>query len=157
MLIVEAIHARIEIGNGTWIINLMRILCIYNVWLGNRTLILLLAFIFMILFLRVLIVSCIFCGRFSMQLILIIFMVLIYLLMVLKFVRVRWLSGPFEIKGIGMALCSLSELYQLFVIASFIMCRHLVVWFFLLLIHVRPFGTYMSHNIVWRPFRVKFF
>ena len=157
MLIVEASHTRIKISNGTWIINLMRILFIYNVWLGNRTLILLLALILMILSLRALIVSCIFCGRFSMQLIRIIFMVLIYLLMVLKFVRVRWLSRPFEIKGIGMALCSLSKLYQLFVIARLIMCRHLVIWFFLFLIHVRPFGTHMPHNIVWWPFRVEFF
>ena len=135
----------------------MRILCIYNVWYRNRTLILLLALILTILFLRALIVCCIFCGRFSMQLILIIFMVLIYLLMVLKFVRVRWLSGPFEIKCIGMALSSLSKLYQLFVIARFIMSRHLVIWFFLLLIHVRPLGTYMAHDIVWGPFRVEFF
>jgi hypothetical protein len=157
MLIVEASHARIKISNGTWIINLMRILCIYNVWLCNRTLILLLALILMILFLWGLIVCCIFCGRFSMQLILIIFMMLIYLLMVLKIVRVRWLSRPFEIEVIGMALCGLSKLYKLFVIARFIMCRHLVIWFLLLLIHVRPLRTYMSHNIVWWPFRVKFF
>ncbi len=135
----------------------MRILSIYNVWLWNRTLILLLTFLLMIFFLRALIVCSIFCGRFSMQFKLIIFMVLIYLLMVLKFERVRWLSGSFEIKGIGMAICDLSELYQLFVIASFIMCRHLVIWFFLFLIHVRPLGTYMSHNIIWRPFWVLFF
>jgi hypothetical protein len=157
MLIVEATHAWIEISNGAWIINLMRILSIYYVRLGNRTLILLLAWILMIFFLRALIICCIFCGRFSMQFILIIFILLIYLLMVLKVVRVGRLSWSFEIKGMWMAFSDLCKLYKLFVIAGFIMCRHLIIWFFLLLIHVRPLGTYVAHDIIWGPFRVEFF
>lgn len=107
------------------------------------------------LFLRILL-SRIFRCRFS-RLWKIITISHMFILLVREIILVRMLSGSLEIKALWLVLCSLSEVYQLFVIAGLILSCHVIIGFLLFLVHMRPFWANMAHNFIWRPLWVKFF
>jgi hypothetical protein len=163
MLIIESIHAGIKERYRARVIHLMRILLgILNVRLWNRCLMIFLLLHALYLWIAIILLSwifkvirSIFSGRFSMHFIFIIFM-LFYLLMVWIIIRFRRLPSSFHIKGAMRSISGMSKLYQLFVVASLIVRRHLIIRLLLLLIHVRPLWADMAHNIVWRPFRMEF-
>lgn len=131
----------------------------YGASLRNWKLIFCVIQVNVIVLLRALIYGCIFsCGFFLFRfLTLMIRMMKIMPGVTLIFTYIKrssWLSKFKYVltRGFG----ELSKLWKLFIITSFILSRHLVVRFFLRLIHMLPFIAYMPHDFIWRPFRMLF-
>ena len=69
--------------------------------------------------------------------------------------RCGWTVRSLEGGWVWSVSLNMGKLYQLLVIAGFILGCHLIVRIFLRFVHVRPFGANMPHDFVWRPFWVQ--